>query len=292
VDRESGYPIFRAPDVIDAARAAAAQFQPDVFVVTEAGPWMARLPPIIGNVPTVIYEQDVSLGAKDVPRELQARALYVANSAATSANLLRECGIASTIVRPLFGVDQYAGIQRRGNSVLFVSLQHRKGSDVAISIARSRPRVPFVFIESWARDIAQTQALRQIVRRVANITLMSNQPGLGHIMPQIKLLLMPSRSQEAWGRTATEAQICGIPVLGSSRGNLPFTIGPGGKTLDPDEPIERWLEAFDGIMDDPRAYEELSRKALEHGRAFAQEVKHAYQTFEHVLYDAVARRQA
>jgi glycosyltransferase involved in cell wall biosynthesis len=109
-------------------------------------------------------------------------------------------------------------------------------------------------------------------------------------MPKIRLLLMPSRSQEAWGRTATEAQICGIPVLGSSRGNLPLTIGSGGMTLDPDEPIERWLEAFDRIMDDPAVYEELSRQAFARGQALTQEVHRAYQAFERVLLNAAARR--
>ena len=103
---------------------------------------------------------------------------------------------------------------------------------------------------------------------------------------------MPSRSQEAWGRTATEAQICGIPVLGSRRGNLPKTIGPGGITLDPDDPIDRWLKAFDSLMDDLSVFEEMSRKALEQGRLMMQESKRAFQTFERILRSVVAGSRA
>ena len=292
LDYECGYPIYRAPNIMDAASLAAAQFQSDVFIVPECGAWMAELPAIVRNGPIVIYEQDVSLGANGLPADLKARALYVANSLTTCANLSRECGVDSAIVPPLFGVDRYAGLRGGGSGVLFVSLQIRKGADVAICIAQSRPKVPFLFVESWTRNAADTEALRRFVGGVPNITLLSNQPGLGHIMPKIKLLLMPSRSQEAWGRTATEAQICGIPVLGTSRGNLPLTIGSGGMTLDPDEPIERWLEAFDKIMDDPLVYEELSRHAFARGQALTQEVYRAYQNFERVLFEAAARRGA
>jgi glycosyltransferase involved in cell wall biosynthesis len=292
MDRQCGYPVVRAPNAIDAVCVAAAQFRPDVFVVLKSNRWIAQLPQTIRDAPMVVYEHDVSMARKSVPAEFMAHAAYIANSATTAAHLLNECGIASTIIPPLFGVGQYAQIRRYGNSVLFVSLQLRKGADVAIRIAQSRPRIPFIFIESWSVNSKQTQMLRQYVGGVANISLLPNQQGLGHIMPQIKLLLMPSRSQEAWGRTATEAQVCGIPVLASSRGNLPVTIGAGGMTLDPDEPIEHWLKAFDSIMDNPAVFEDLSRKALEHGRECTQAVERAYRTFENVLLDTIARRRA
>jgi glycosyltransferase involved in cell wall biosynthesis len=131
--------------------------------------------------------------------------------------------------------------------------------------------------------------LRNLVDTIPNVARLPNQQGLARILPQTKLLLMPSRGEESWGRTVTEAQICGIPVLGSSRGNLPVTIGPGGVTLDPDEPIERWLEAFDSIMDDDSRYEDLSSKARTHGDVFVERVEIAYQKFENVLRTAVAR---
>jgi hypothetical protein len=288
VDQQCGYPVFRGLNAVAAAEVTAAQYRPEVCVITQPGQWVGMLPSAILELPMVVYEQEVSTGLKSMPAGVRARALYVANSAATAAHLSRECGAASTIIPPLFGIEQYAGIRRHGGCVLFVSLQRRKGPGVAIQIAKSRPNVPFIFVESWTQDAAHTQILRERVRAVPNITLLPNQPGLTHIMPKVKLLLMPSRSQEAWGRTATEAQICGIPVLGSSRGNLPATIGPGGITLDPDEPIARWLAAFDRIMNDPALFEELSHRALEQGRLMIQESKGAFQNFEQILLSVAA----
>lgn len=292
VDRINGYPVSRAKSIVMATKYATADFQPDVVVIIESAAWVSHLFPIIGDVPFVVYEHQLSIDPALGPGELKSRAVYLANSDATAAHLRAISGIEAKIVHPLFGIGRYAHIEPHGNRVLFVSLQRRKGSDVAIRIAESRPRVPFVFIESWTETPERTDYLRDYVRKIPNVTLLPNRPGLDDVLPEIKLHLMPSRSQEAWGRTATEAQTCGIPVLGSSRGNLPVTIGPGGITLDPDEPIERWLAAFDRIMGDPEFYADLSRKARAHGRARIQDAQRAYEIFEGALNEALARRRA
>lgn len=290
-DRVCGYPVARAKSIIMATKLAVANFRADVVVIIESGDWVSHLLPITGDLPLVVYEHQLSRDVADAPDELKSRAIYLANSDATAAHLRTMAGIEAKVVRPLFGVGRYAHIQPHGNRVLFVSLQRRKGADVAIKIAENRPHVPFVFVESWTETPERTEYLRDYVRALPNVTLLPNRPGLDDVLPEIKLHLMPSRSQEAWGRIATEAQTCGIPVLGSSRGNLPVTIGPGGITLDPDEPIERWLAAFDRIMGDPAFYADLSRKAREHGRAGIQDAQRAYVIFEGALNEALARRR-
>lgn len=291
-DRGCGYPVYRSQEICSSIAMAAAHFSADIFVLTTADAWVAQVLGVIKKSPAVIYAHDLSHDPRRVPAELNARAPYIANSPTTADFLLRYCNIACTVIPPLFGIEHYAGIERRGNNVLFVSLQHRKGSDIAIRIARQRPNIPFVFVESWSQDIAHTEILRKVVGRMSNIRHMPNQMGLYDIMPQVKLLLMPSRSQEAWGRTASEAQICGIPVLGSSRGNLSATIGAGGVTLDPDDPFENWLKLFDSIMNDPVVYQDLAGKARERGAALLGEVKRAYDTFEGVLSATVAKTPA
>jgi glycosyltransferase involved in cell wall biosynthesis len=291
-DRECGFPVVRTASVIESVRIAVPNFRPDVVVLTETGPWTAAVLPLIGDTPVVVYENEVARCTLDVPQELKSQAVYIANSPATSAHLMKYLGVSAAIVRPLFGVDRYAQIEPRGNRVLFVSLQRRKGSDVAIRIAESRPDASFLFVESWTETPDRTEFLRNYVRKMPNVTLLPNQPSLDSILPQVRLLLMPSRSQEAWGRTATEAQICGIPVLASSRGNLPATVGPGGITLDPDEPLERWLAHFDRIMGDSAFYENLSHKARAHGRSQIEEAERAYAAFEAALREATARRAA
>lgn len=292
MDRNCGYPVSRSTSIVMATRLVFEHFRPEVVVVLESGAWMSHLLPITGDLPFVIYEHQVTTDPLGVPEEIRAYAVFIANSDATAANLRAQGGIEAKVVRPLFGIGRYAHIEPRGNRVLFVSLQRRKGCDVAIRIAQNRPRVPFIFVESWTETPEHTEKLREFVRKLPNVTLLPNQGGLENVFPEIKLHLMPSRSQEAWGRTATEAQTCGIPVLGSSRGNLPVTIGPGGITLDPDEPIERWLAAFDRVMGDAAFYADISRKAREHGRAKIEDAQRAYEAFERALNEARERRPA
>jgi glycosyltransferase involved in cell wall biosynthesis len=292
VDRKCGYRVYRSLDLNGSVYYGLSKFDPEVVVLTEAGLWMEALPPAVIEKPTVVYEHQTLLAVHEAPEVYRTRAVYIANSATTAEALKLACGISSTVVRPLFGIEQYAGIRRHGDAILFVSLQDRKGSDVAIRIAERRPDKKFVFVESWTQRPDRTEFLRNYISNLPNVTLLANQEGLTHIMPGIKLHLMPSRSRESWGRTATEAQLCGIPVLGSSRGNLPMTIGPGGVTLDPDEPIERWLEAFDRMMEDSVYYDALSQAALKHGNEFLPEVERAYDAFEQALHHAIQARRA
>jgi glycosyltransferase involved in cell wall biosynthesis len=292
IGERGGYRVVRSRDLIGAVHGAVRRFRPEVVVASHGGAWTGHLIPVIGEVPMFLYEHEVATALTGAPPGLMSRAAFIANSEVTAEHLLRTYGIASTVVRPLFGVDQYAGLEPKGDKVLFVSLQPRKGADVAIRIAQARPNARFVFVESWTRMPERTRLLRGVVGQLPNVTLLANRPGLGDILPEIKLLLMPSRGQESWGRTATEAQMCGIPVLGSSRGNLKTTIGPGGVTLDPDEPIECWLEAFDSIMNDPKRHRALSRKALAHGTSFRPQIEQNYQVFERLISEAAARRRA
>ena len=287
-DRDNGYPTVRAPYAAfqDMAAQMVARWRPQVLVATQAGPWLEQLLARTGPMPVVVYEHEITKPVYGPGREARTRMRYVANSELTAQHLREIYGLKAVVAPPLFGIEQYAGVRAQGDKVLFVSLQMRKGADVAVRIAQSRPETSFVFCETWSTEPVGTPRLREVVGRTRNITLLPNQPGLAAIFAQTRLLLMPSRSQEAWGRTATEAQLCGIPVLGSSRGSLPRTIGAGGVTLEPNAPLAVWLEAFDRMMGEGHA--ELSALALAQGQAMLAEVERSYLAVEQALGEAAA----
>jgi glycosyltransferase involved in cell wall biosynthesis len=82
------------------------------------------------------------------------------------------------------------------------------------------------------------------------------------IYGQAKIILAPSRLDEAWGRIASEAHYSGIPVVASNRGGLPEAVGPGGILLDPDGPFEDWVGAVQKLWHDEAYYGRLSAAAL------------------------------
>ena len=107
-----------------------------------------------------------------------------------------------------------------------------------------------------------------------------------------KILLAPSKWEEAWGRVASEAHCSGIPVLGSRRGGLPEAIGEGGVVLDYDAPLDDWVAALERLWSDAAHYAELSAAALAYSGRPQLDPQHQFATFLDVLNRAAARTSA
>jgi glycosyltransferase involved in cell wall biosynthesis len=268
----NGYTVSASRSLYRAIRLAL----PDddtVVVLNRSGRWVEEVLGLIRHLPFVIYEHDSNSEIGRFPEAIRNRSTYVANSNFTAAYIARAIQQTCSVVPPIFGLDAYRGVKRTGEAIVFVSLNTLKGCDIAIEIARRRPDRQFIFVESWGSDPQMIEA----AGLCPNVQIFSNQPSLLGILPLACLLLMPSRALEAWGRTATEAQICGIPVLASNRGNLQDTIGHGGLTTDPDAPIEEWIANFDLLLSDK--YSTFAALAEQRGQEILDYIPVAYQTF-------------
>jgi glycosyltransferase involved in cell wall biosynthesis len=250
---------------------------PDIVVVFQSADWLGSIEPIIGHKPLVIYEHDCYLNLKKVPKTVIARSTYLANSRTTAAHILKTIGKPSTVIPPIFGIERYSSVRSTGEHILFVSLSARKGGDIALAIARNRREHKFIFIETWHTEPQIVEAARQL----GNVEVLPNQKDLFGVFPRVRLLLMPGRNQEAWGRTASEAQVCGIPVLASNRGNLPDTIGEGGIALDPALDISHWLSAFDELLS--ANYSHYAAKAADRGAQLVRDIPQFYNKFVNQL---------
>jgi glycosyltransferase involved in cell wall biosynthesis len=84
------------------------------------------------------------------------------------------------------------------------------------------------------------------------------------------LLCAPSQTTPGWreqfGRMVVEAFACGIPVISSDSGELPYVVGDAGVIVgERDE--DTWVRAMSELIDDPAARLELSRKGIERARS-------------------------
>lgn len=286
-DDGCGYSVYRARCFDDAVATSVGEFRPDAVVCQELISWIGLEKfESFNRMAIVLYCHSLDW-CTPLPEPIRERAVYLANSVATAAFLKTTYGIDSVIVPPVFGVDRFAGLEPRGNNVLFVGILLRKGADITLQIAAERSNVSFIFVESWSGDPNITTPLRRLAASLPNVRLLPNQPDLHSVFRETRLLLMPSRVPEGWGRTATEAQLCGIPVLGSSRGQLGATIGRGGIALDPDAGIPTWLQAFDSIWSDEEYYRVLSRRAKEHALRLIEPQDSMVERFENSLISAV-----
>ena len=260
-DEDCGYPVFRAPSPAAATRAVVAEVRPDVAVI-QAGRSLAlaeRLARL--RVPCLVYlRDDVFSELGGMPHQ-QGGLRYAATSRDLANRFEAEFGIAATVIPPVVRPDRYR-VTSSGAHVTFVCPFPVKGVDIALGLARRRLDVPFVFVESWELNPLRAAALKR--RLPPNVLLRSPVPDMREVYAETKIVLVPSRWSEAWGRVVSEAQVSGIPALASARGGLPESVGPGGVLVDPNAGVDRWADALARLWDDEVEYERLARLAGEH----------------------------
>jgi glycosyltransferase involved in cell wall biosynthesis len=263
-DKVDGYPVYRAWDPTDLGEVVA-KFRPDVAIVQNGLTVPMAQSLRTCGVPTVVYFHNVEFeDLRGSPEDL-AGVAYVANSEFTAKRVDNVFGLPCTVIRPFVDASLYRTATTRQN-VTFINPYAVKGADIAFDVAERCPDIPFAFIESWGIDPVLRAALDQRLATLPNVTLHPRTTDMKTVYSKARILLAPSRWEEAWGRVATEAQFCGIPVVGSKQGGLPEAIGPGGVTIDIDADIAQWVTAVRRLWEDDEEYARLSAVALEFSR--------------------------
>ena len=267
-DHVMGYPTYRRWDVVKALPKLVETIRPDIAVVQPSQSIATARELNRLSVPVIVYFHDVLFDRMDgSPNEL-VNATFLANSEFTARQYKKRFGIDAAVIPPVFKIENYLA-RRRPTNVTFVNPQSFKGSDIALELVRRCPEIPFRFVESWELPKAQKELIRRQRETCPNLELSGCTMDMKGIYSRAKIVLIPSRLEEAWGRVVSEAQFSGIPVVASNRGGLPEAVGPGGILLDPDGPIEDWVDAVRKLWHDDGYYGELSAAALKYSRRAA-----------------------
>lgn len=87
----------------------------------------------------------------------------------------------------------------------------------------------------------------------------------------LDVFVLPSRTTANWkeqfGRVLVEAMLCGVPVIGSSSGEIPNVIGDAGLVFKEQE-VQDLAEKISAIHNDPALRESLVSKGLNRGKIF------------------------
>lgn len=98
-------------------------------------------------------------------------------------------------------------------------------------------------------------------------------PGVAHdevpaALNAMDVLCAPSQTTPRWreqfGRMLVEALACGVPVIASDSGEIPFTLGDCGVIL-PEREVARWAGSIEELVGDPARRRELAQRGR--GRA-------------------------
>jgi glycosyltransferase involved in cell wall biosynthesis len=265
VDNKLGYPTMRSIVPHEALRELVRSFEPDIVVVSGAGRHTRGITRKIlaeaRNVPKVLFLRDVASTA--LVGEPGFRADLVLAASRFLAGEAIRLGGEATYLPSIFDRERYR-INTSRQVVLFVNPVPQKGLDIALALAERRPDILFAFVRCWDLKPSTLRALRGRVLRLRNVELRGTMEDPAALYGDARILLVPSVYPEGWPRVVSEAQVSGIPVIGSRIGGIPEAVGPGGILVDLEAPIEEWLEGLSRLWDDRAAYDEYSAQAVRH----------------------------
>lgn len=110
---------------------------------------------------------------------------------------------------------------------------------------------------------------------------------IGQYLSAMDILVLPSRTQRHWkeqfGRVLVEALACGVPLVGSSSGNIPALIEQtGGGLVFREGDIEDLADKLQQLLENPQE----ARRMAQHGRTVVLE-KFAYPQVAAALHEAL-----
>lgn len=275
--REEGIPF------LDVVERACARFRPDV-VLTYGGPPVG--PHLIRRArrrgARVVFALH-NLAYTDPALFREVDAVWVPSEFARRAYRERFGIEAEAVPWPWDRARSVAG-RADGGSVTFVNPVPGKGAGwfarVAAELGRRRPDIEFLVVEGRG-GVDGLRRLPADLSGLRNVRGMRSTPLPKKFYALSRAVLVPSLWEETFGRVAAEALTNGLPVLASSRGALPETLGGAGFVFDiparytpekldvpPAEEVGEWVAAIERLWDDERFYQEHRQRTLDRARAW------------------------
>jgi glycosyltransferase involved in cell wall biosynthesis len=271
--------------------AFAARTRPDIAVVQCHGSVPLARAFRAAGVPVVLYLRNVEFDELGGDPATAGAGAFIANSRFTAGVYRDRFGIEAQVIPPTIDPARLA-VDPDNSAVVFINPVADKGLDLALAIAALCPEIPFLFVESWRLSQDALEALRARIALLPNVTFERRKSDVREVYGRARVVLAPSQWAEAWGRVASEAQVSGLPVLGSDRGGLPEAIGPGGVVLPADAPAEIWADALRRIWSDPVHHATLSAAARSHAASPGMDAGRQFATFLGILRTALAGKDA
>src|SRR5205085_5252608 len=162
--------------------------------------------------------------------------------------------------------------------VMMINPCAMKGISIFLALAKSLPDIRFAAVLTWGTTAEDRLALGQL----PNVKLLNPVDDIDEVFAQSRILLMPSLWSEAFGLTAIEAMLRGIPTLASNVGGLPeaklgvdyvlpvrpiesyrqeFDSRRLPVPIVPEQDVACWLDALQSLVSDRSHYERLSTES-------------------------------
>jgi glycosyltransferase involved in cell wall biosynthesis len=146
-----------------------------------------------------------------------------------------------------------------------------KGLDVVIDAAAGLEGVALRFVGNGPlRDELRERAAARTVSLEIDTTVAHDMMAAAYA--SFDVLVLPSRTTDTWaeqfGRVLVEAMWCGVPVVGSDSGEIPWVIeSTGGGAIFPEGDVHVLRETLCRLRDAPQLRRELAARGREQAQA-------------------------
>lgn len=264
-DRLGGLQVYRGHRHTAGLDEVIARFLPDVLIVSGGtdGTLELAVHCVTTGLPTFHYFHDLaSVRRLQTPLNLQGMR-FLANSHYTADQVRELLGVTAAVIPPLVEPDWYRTESSRRH-VTMVNPRKIKGGEIAFRLAQDCPDIPFVFVEAWTDGDEFVREMHAATAALPNVRWIKPTSNMRAIYATTRVLLVPSKWEETWGRVVTEAHVSGIPVLASSVAALPESVGTGGILIDKEASSDAWRLALRRLWDDQDTYAKLSDSARQY----------------------------
>jgi len=225
---------------------------------------LRRYPPPFNWFERTVYRAcSVAIAGNAEAREVLVRKGYKGEIV-----VLPQFGVDPNIFRPQTGMDGEESAKRRGKEDAFHigydgGLLPEKGLDLLLRACAGLEG-------SWRLTLVGSGEELEALRKLASESGAADRVTLGVRLPSgempafyraLDLLVLPSRTRPNWkeqfGRVLIEAMASGVPVIGSSSGEIPNVIGDAGVVF-PEGDIESLRSQLQRLMQDRAARNSLA----------------------------------
>lgn len=202
---------------------------------------------------------------KQYKQGMEQADVVVANSEFTASRLRSQFDVDPEIIYPPITIDEYEVSYTPDGKITMVNPRAQyKGPDIFLDIAKAMPDEEFLLVGDTPNEDIETRA-----SSLPNLEHRGWQDDMKEVYGQSKVVVIPSRYEEPFGRVAAEAMVSGIPVVSSNRGGLPEVVGETGRLIDDIESTDIWVTAIREILDKNTAARRETRQ--ERAQTFSME---------------------
>ena len=182
----------------------------------------------------------------------------IANSNFTAAKIKDLFGVEATIIYPPIKLENYRVEYNQNGYITMVNPRAEyKGPDVFLDIAGELPGEEFLLVGPIS-----SESIRSRAERMTNVSHWEWCDDMRKAYAESKLVVVPSRVEESFGRVPAEAMVSGIPCVVSDRGGLPEVVGKTGEVVERIDSVNEWVDAIDRALTshDPEAQKQRVKR--------------------------------